>query len=65
MNLGIGMKMIFNQKSLVRENAEKDSSYCPYCMRCRGLVRMKKIEEFYWKCKCGAVHDERDTNANT
>jgi hypothetical protein len=46
-------------KSIVRINAEKNSNYCPYCLRCSGLVRMKKITAFFWKCKCGAVHDER------
>jgi hypothetical protein len=45
--------------SQVRMNAEKDPSYCPYCMRCPGLVRMKKIAEFFWRCVCGAEHDER------
>lgn len=40
-------------------NAEKDPNYCPYCMRCPGLVRMQKIEPMYWTCSCGAVHDER------
>lgn len=44
---------------LVIENAKKDPNYCPYCMRCRGLVRMRKIEPFYWRCKCGAEHDAR------
>lgn len=46
-------------KSIVRTNAEKDASYCPYCMRCSGMVRMKKVADFYWRCKCGAEHDER------
>lgn len=52
-------------KSIVRLNAEKNENYCPYCMRCPGLVRMKKIEQFYWKCKCGAVHDERKENVQS
>lgn len=47
----------------VRINAEKDPNYNPYCIRCKGLVRMKKIEHLYWKCKCGAIHDIRDENA--
>jgi hypothetical protein len=47
------------EKSIVRLNAEKDPSYCPYCCRCSGLVRMVKIESFYWECHCGAKHDER------
>lgn len=45
--------------SIVRSNALKDPNYAPYCMRCTGLVRMKKIEHMFWKCGCGAQHDER------
>jgi hypothetical protein len=45
--------------SPVRMNAEKDATYRPYCMRCRGLVRMAIVEPFYWRCACGAEHDER------
>lgn len=45
--------------SIIRKNAEKDPYYCPYCMNCRGNVRMTKKADFLWKCKCGAVHDER------
>ena len=44
----------------MRKIAENDPNYCPYCMRCRGLVRMKKVEDFFWKCDCGAIHDERN-----
>lgn len=45
--------------SIVRRNAEADPNYCPYCLRCNGLVRMKKTEKpLVWKCDCGAVHDE-------
>lgn len=47
------------EKSTMRLNAEKDPDYCPYCLLCSGLVRMKKVEDFYWKCHCGAKHDER------
>jgi len=47
-------------KSIVRMNAEKDPNYCPYCMRCTGLVRMEKIDAFLWGCNCGAIGDERD-----
>lgn len=47
------------EPSIMRRNAEKDPSYCPYCMRCDGLVRMKKVEPFLWACSCGAIHDER------
>lgn len=45
--------------SIVRDNAEKDPTYCPYCLRCRDLVRMRLVEPFYWRCSCGAEHDER------
>lgn len=47
-------------KSLVRQNAESDPNYCPYCMRCFGFVRMRKVKDFYWRCACGAQHDERE-----
>ena len=46
-------------KSIVRLNAEKDPNYNPYCGPCPGLVRMRKVEPFLWRCRCGAVHDER------
>jgi hypothetical protein len=47
-------------KSIVRRNAEEDPSYCPYCMRCQGLVRMKKTDvPFLWRCSCGAIGDDR------
>lgn len=46
-------------KSQVRVNAERDPNYLPYCLRCRGLVRMRKVADFYWRCDCGAEHDER------
>jgi hypothetical protein len=46
-------------KSIIRENAEKDPTYCPYCGPCPGLIRMYKVEPFLWRCHCGAVHDER------
>lgn len=45
--------------SIVRQNAEKDPNYCPYCMNCKGNVRMRQKADFLWSCKCGAVHDER------
>lgn len=49
-------------KSIVRINAERSEAYCPYCMRCRGLVRMGLTPiKFVWRCKCGAIHDERTT----
>lgn len=47
--------------SQIKINALKDPAYCPYCMRCSGLVRMVNVETMLWRCeKCGAVHDERD-----
>jgi hypothetical protein len=49
-------------KSIIRINAEKDSTYRPYCMRCREFIRMNIVSRFYWKCKCGAEHDERNIN---
>jgi hypothetical protein len=48
--------------SLVRENALKDQSYAPYCMRCSTQTRMTRIKPMLWKCSapgCTAVHDER------
>lgn len=45
--------------SIIADNAKKNPAYCPYCMRCDGLVRMVKIETLYWRCRCGAEHDER------
>jgi hypothetical protein len=48
------------EKSQVRINAENDTAYAPYCLCCPRCVRMKKIEDFYWRCECcGAEHDER------
>ncbi len=47
------------ETSQVRINAEKDPAYAPYCLRCNTMARMKKIEPFYWRCDCGAEHDER------
>ncbi len=46
-------------KSIVRQNAEKDPKYAPYCLKCTRMGRMYKIEPFLWQCPCGAVHDER------
>lgn len=47
-------------KSQIRRNAEHDPTYCPYRMRCPRLVRMAKVEPFYWRCRCGAEQDERE-----
>ncbi len=49
--------------SVVRMNAEADPNYRPYCLRCVGLVRMRKIEPLYWRCDCGAEHDERTSSS--
>ena len=46
-------------KSQVRINAEKDPNYCPYCLRCSTMARMTKVAPMYWRCRCGAEHDER------
>lgn len=47
-------------RSQVRENAEKNLFYRPYCLRCPTFTRMKIVERFLWRCaSCGAVHDER------
>jgi cell division septum initiation protein DivIVA len=43
-------------KSLIRQNAEKWVEYVPYCLRCPGLVRMRKVAPFRWRCACGAEH---------
>jgi hypothetical protein len=51
--------------SLVRELAEHDPKYRPYCLRCQGLARMEIVERFYWRCACGAEHDERQPAAAT
>lgn len=47
-----------HKTSIIKQKAEKDPNYCPYCIRCNGL-RKQKVEHLYWKCKCGAEHDER------
>jgi hypothetical protein len=47
------------QRNVILCNEEKDPSYAPYCMRCPGLVRMRKISLHYWRCTCGAQCDYR------
>lgn len=44
---------------VIASNFNSDPSYCPYCGRCPGLVRMKLVEPYLWTHSCGAVHDER------
>ena len=46
-------------KSQVRTNAEADTNYSPYCMRCSTMTRMRIVEPMFWRCACGAEHDER------
>lgn len=47
--------------SQVLFNALKDPTYCPYCMKCYGAVRMTKVAPYLWEHKkCGAIHDERE-----
>lgn len=46
-------------KSQVLINALANPAYRPFCLRCTGLVRMGIVEPFYWRCACGAEHDER------
>ena len=41
-------------------NVAKDPTYCPYCLRCPRLVRMKLVEPYYWNCSCGAECDLRN-----
>lgn len=42
-----------------------DPTYAPYCMRCKGLHRMKVVEPFLWEHSCGAIHDERQVLDST
>jgi hypothetical protein len=41
----------------------RDPDYAPYCMRCARLVRMVRVEPLYWRCECGAEHDDRPRKA--
>lgn len=47
------------KNKIVVANAIADPAYCPWCLRCPGMVRMEKVEPMLWRCSCGAVHDER------
>jgi len=47
------------QREVILHNVAKDACYAPYCMRCRGLVRMQRVEQHYWKCHCGTLCDYR------
>lgn len=37
--------------------------YAPYCMRCSGMHRMRKVGDYYWRHSCGAEHDDRGKRA--
>lgn len=50
-------------ESVIAWNFNRDPTYCPYCMRCRGLQRMTLVEPLLWKHSCGAIHDERPINS--
>jgi hypothetical protein len=52
------------QREIILRNVEKDPYYAPYCMRCRGLVRMRLFERHYWQCACGASCDYRHAVTN-
>jgi hypothetical protein len=45
---------------LIYQKAEADPEYNPYCLRCRGLVRMRWVAPFLWSCTCGAICDARN-----
>lgn len=47
-------------QEIILKNGLKDPNYNPYCGRCKGLVRMQKVEHLYWRHHCGAVHDARN-----
>ena len=47
------------QREVILRNVEKDPYYVPYCMRCRGLIRMRIVERNCWRCACGAPCDYR------
>jgi hypothetical protein len=47
------------QREIILRNEKERPGYAPYCMRCRGLVRMRVVELHYWRCHCGAQCDYR------
>jgi hypothetical protein len=49
-------------RDVILGNETKDPAYAPYCLRCTGLVRMRKVELHYWRCFCGAQCDYRKEN---
>lgn len=47
------------QQEIVLRNVATDPYYAPYCLRCRGLVRMRRVERHYWRCHCAVQCDYR------
>lgn len=47
------------QREVILRNVANDPYYAPYCMRCMGLIRMRTVEQHYWRCACGAECDYR------
>lgn len=52
------------QLALIAKNVKKDPYYSPYCNNCSGLKRMQRVHYMYWRCDCGAVHDQRNVELN-
>lgn len=48
---------------IIIKNVLKNSNYAPYCLRCDTMDRMRKVEPFLWRCRCGAVGDDRENFA--
>ncbi len=39
------------------DNMRKDPNYAPYCMRCKELRRMRRVDPLRAECRvCGGVH---------
>jgi hypothetical protein len=47
------------QREVILRNEQADPHYAPYCLRCTGLVRMRKVAPHHWRCSCGAQCDYR------
>lgn len=48
------------KEDILVQKARRDPRYAPYCLRCTAVVaRMRVVEPFYWRCKCGAECDLR------
>ena len=43
---------------IVHNALTRPGGYSPYCMRCRGFVRMRQVGLLQWSHDCGAKHDE-------